>query len=96
VEASQAIANPIQRFSHLHIDLVGPLPTSSSGYTHLLTVLDWSTRWAEALPLRSTSAESCTAALVGGWMASLAFLNRSPLTEAASFALRFGTPSLVS
>ncbi len=42
--APQAIANPVQRFSHFHIDLVGPLPQSSGGYMHLLTVLDWSTR----------------------------------------------------
>ncbi len=67
--APQAIANPVQRFSHLHIDLVGPLPQSREGHTHLLTVLDRSTRWAEALRLMSTSAESCAAALVAGWVA---------------------------
>jgi transposase InsO family protein len=64
----QTIANPIQCFSHLHINLVGPLPPSSSGYTHLLTVLDRSTRLAEVLSLRSTSAENCAAALVDGWV----------------------------
>jgi transposase InsO family protein len=64
----QAIANPLQRFSHLHIDLVGPLPQSSTGLTHLLTVVDRSTRWAEAIPLRSTTADSCAAALVDGWV----------------------------
>jgi hypothetical protein len=63
------IANPTQRFSHLHVDLVGPLPTSAGGYTHLLTVLDRSTRGAEAIPLRSTSAESCATALIGSWVA---------------------------
>jgi transposase InsO family protein len=65
----QHIANPTQRFSHLHVDLVGPLPPSAGGHTHLLTVLDRYTRWAEAIPLRSTSAESCAAALIGGWVA---------------------------
>ncbi len=63
------IANPSQRFSHLHLDLVGPLPASASGLTHLLTVIDRSTRWAEAIPLRSTSAEDCATALIGGWVA---------------------------
>ncbi len=33
------IAVPHRRFSHLHIDLVGPLP-KSSGYTHLFTIID--------------------------------------------------------
>jgi len=33
------IAIPHRRFSHLHIDLVGPLP-KSSGYTHLFTIID--------------------------------------------------------
>jgi transposase InsO family protein len=63
------IANPSQRFSHLHLDLVGPFPASAGGHTHLLTVIDRSTRWAEAIPLRSMSAESCAAALIGGWIA---------------------------
>jgi hypothetical protein len=67
--APQAIANPVQRFSRLHIDLVGPLPQSNSGYTHLLMVLDRSSRWGEALPLRSTSAESCATTLIAGWVA---------------------------
>jgi transposase InsO family protein len=62
------IANPTQRFSHLHIDLVGPLPTARDGYSHLFTVIDRSTRWAEAIPLRSTSAASCADALVSGWV----------------------------
>jgi hypothetical protein len=62
------IANPTQHFSHLHIDLVGPLPTSRDGYTHPFTVIDRSTRWAEAIPLRSTSAASCADALVSGWV----------------------------
>ncbi len=48
---------------------MGPLPTSAGGHTHLLTVIDQSTCWAEAIPLLSTSAESCAAALIGGWVA---------------------------
>ncbi len=65
----QGIINPVQRFSHLHIDLVGPLPQSSSGFTHLLTEVDCSTRWAEAIPLRSTTTDACVSALIDGWIA---------------------------
>jgi hypothetical protein len=41
----QAIEVPTQPFTHIHIDLVGPLPASVSGKTHLLTIMDRSTRW---------------------------------------------------
>jgi Integrase zinc binding domain len=40
----QPITVPLLRFSHLHIDLVGPLPTSAEGYSHLFTIIDRSTR----------------------------------------------------
>jgi hypothetical protein len=62
----QAIANPVQPFSHLHIDLVGPLSQLSSSNTYLMTVVDRSTCWAEAIPLRSTTASSCATTLVRG------------------------------
>jgi hypothetical protein len=65
----QGIIKPVQRFSHLHIDLVGPLPQSSSGFTHLLMVVDRSTRWAEAIPLCSTATDACVSALIDGWIA---------------------------
>ena len=35
---------PTARFSHVHVDIVGPLPPSREGYTHLLTMIDRSTR----------------------------------------------------
>jgi Integrase zinc binding domain len=42
--AVQPIAVPLLKFSHLHIDLVGPFPCSAEGYTHLFTITDRSTR----------------------------------------------------
>jgi len=62
------IAVPSRRFSHIHVDLVGPLPTSSAGHNHILTVVDRSTRWLEAIPLSSTTAVACADALVAGWI----------------------------
>jgi hypothetical protein len=83
----QSIANPVQRFSHLHLDLVGPLPQSSEGYTHLLTVVDRSTRWAEAVPLRSTAADSCATALIGGWIARFGVPQRITSDRGPQFTL---------
>jgi hypothetical protein len=62
-ELPQAIVNPTERYSHLHINLVGPIPQSSSGHSHFLTVVDHSIHWVEAVPLRSM-----TTALVEGWV----------------------------
>jgi transposase InsO family protein len=65
--AIQPIAVPTTRFSHIHVDLVGPLPAAADGMSFLLTAVDRSTRWVEAFPLSSTSAEACLAALALGW-----------------------------
>jgi hypothetical protein len=70
---------PSRRFSHIHIDLVGPLP-SSQGHTHILTVMDRTTRWAEAVPLPSTSAPPVPKPSVPPGSLVLAFLTRSPPT----------------
>ena len=59
----QTFKVPHQRFDHINIDIVGPLP-SSQGYTHLLTMVDRFSRWPEAVPLKSTDAETCARALV--------------------------------
>ena len=51
----------------MHVDLVGSLP-ASDGFTYLFTVIDRTTRWAEAIPLQSTSAAASACALVRGWI----------------------------
>jgi Integrase zinc binding domain len=57
--AAEQIPTPTQRFSHVQVDLVGPLPVTSDGFSYLLTAAERSTRWFEAFPLRSTSAAIC-------------------------------------
>ena len=53
---------PARRFSQIHVDLVGPLPCSS-GFTHLFTIIDRTTRWPEAVPLSTTSSSDYAQAL---------------------------------
>ena len=55
--AVDAIPVPLHKFSHMHMDLVGPWPRTAEGHTHLLTIVDRTTRWAEAIPLQSTTAQ---------------------------------------
>ena len=58
---------PDARFDHVHIDLVGPLPTSQ-GCTYLLTCVDRFTRWPEAIPIPDSTADTAAQAFVNGWV----------------------------
>ena len=58
-----AIPVPTPRFSHVHMDIMGPLP-SSQGFNYLLTMIDRTTRWREVALLSSISAESCAQAFL--------------------------------
>jgi len=63
----QHIPVPSRRFSHIHVDLVGPLP-ASKGFTHLFTIMDRTSRWPEAIPLNTTTTVDCANALFQGWV----------------------------
>ncbi|KAK3878764.1 hypothetical protein Pcinc_016575 [Petrolisthes cinctipes] len=52
-------------FSKLIIDIVGPLPTTFTGFQYLLTILDTCTRYPEAIPLRTMNAKAVVKALLG-------------------------------
>ena len=64
----QPIPVPKDAFSHIHVDIVGPLPLSA-GHSYLLTVIDRTTRWPHAIPLQDITALSCARALISGWIA---------------------------
>ena len=51
-------------FSHIIIDCVGPLPRTSSGHQYLLTMMCAATRYPEAIPLRSISADKIADSLI--------------------------------
>ena len=51
-------------FSELLIDLVGPLPKNSSGFSYILTIMDTATPFPEAVPLRSCTSKAVSQALL--------------------------------
>ena len=55
------------RFENLHVDLVGPLP-SSNGCRYLLTVVDRFSRWFTATPIKEITADATIEAFVTGWI----------------------------
>lgn len=57
-----------ERFEHVHIDIVGPLPTSR-GNRYCLTCIDRFSRWPAAIPMSDMTAESVAYAFLTGWIA---------------------------
>ncbi|CAB0010179.1 unnamed protein product, partial [Nesidiocoris tenuis] len=66
---------PDERFSTIHMDIVGPLPPSR-GASYLLTCTDRFTRWVEALPMSNQTAETVATTFIAGWVADFG----TPLT----------------
>ena len=71
-KVTRHIKPPIQRFptgnrfETLHLDIVGPLPMSA-GKTYILTMMDRKTRWPEAVPISSITADNVAKHLVDTW-----------------------------
>ncbi|GBM01772.1 Gag-Pol polyprotein [Araneus ventricosus] len=58
---------PDARFTHIHIDIVGPLPPSE-GQIYLLTIIDRFSRWPEAIPIPDMRAKTICRAIFDTWI----------------------------
>ncbi|GFY52407.1 integrase catalytic domain-containing protein [Trichonephila inaurata madagascariensis] len=67
VSPIQPFVSTVERFQHVHIDLLGPfLP--SDGFTFLLTSIDRYTRWPEVIPVCDISAEAVAKSFIANWI----------------------------
>ena len=51
-------------FEVLAMDLVGPFPKGKGGYTHLLTAVCMSSKWPEAIPMKTVTAKAVAAGMI--------------------------------
>lgn len=63
----QQFAPENERFKHIHMDLVGPLPPSK-GFSYILTTVDRFTRWPEAIPIPDMKTTTIVKAFIDNYV----------------------------
>ena len=60
-----AVEGPNHRIG---VDIMGPLPTTHAGNRYILVMVDYFTKWCEAVPLKQQDAQSVASAIVNEWI----------------------------
>ena len=75
---------PDKRFSHVMVDIVGPLP-ESGGFKYLLTAVCRTSRFLHAMPLREASSKEAATAFLHQWASFFGIPSEMSSDNGASF-----------
>ena len=97
VKVGKVIAPPTKnrpvmspRFSDLMLDIIGPLPCSE-GQSYILTILDRTSRWVDAVPMAQATAEACVKAFTRSWIKTFGLPDECTTDNGASFVSKLWT-----
>ena len=91
VKVGRTITPPIKnrpvlapRFSDLMLDIIGPV-CPSEGNSYILTILDRTSRWVDAVPMASATAEACSKAFIRSWVKTFGLCDMATTDNGPSF-----------
>ena len=87
------ITTPTTLFEHVHVDVVGRFP-KDQGLRYVLTMLDRTTRWLEAIPIPDTTTDTILQAFINGWIARYGVPRTVTSDRGAQFTSRIWSGSL--